>query len=140
MDRDLLEWLETLPLNRPVEFEGEMVSLNTRSGGAELTVRLMESKSSGQLQEVLQLGFSSALHFDAGLACGPDNRTVFLSKWLSNVYSWPEAADALERILDQTAAWRAWLTPPERTPVTIDTAAGDRAQRRLLALIAERKA
>lgn len=75
-------------------------------------------------------GFSSAIDFDAGLGQSADGGSLTLTQWLPGVASWRQAADALERLLNQVSALRAELEPVARAPVAhVRTRAEDRLRR-----------
>lgn len=106
MSADNLEqWLENLPLDEPVDIDGETVFLKISGQGAELGVLLVLSYTDSLLADALRNGFQSALDFDAGLAI--DGEDLILTQWLPYVGAWAEAAEALENILNQAAMWRA---------------------------------
>lgn len=117
---DLDAWLANLPLDRFVEIGSEKVSLNRYAGGAELAVHLSTSTTPGQFALMLQNGFPSALRFDAGLALRADEGMLMLTQWLPAAKSWMDAAEALEKILHQTDAWRT-AEPRSDSGARVDT-------------------
>ena len=112
-NHDLDEWLQTLPLDEPIDVDGESVCLKLHALGAELSVCLFRNYTGVQLAEALRTGFQSALEFDAGLAVSMDDQALLLAQWLPAVSTWAEAAEALENILNQASMWRAALTQPQ---------------------------
>ena len=109
MDDEIEQWLLELPLDVPIDIDGESVYLKVHSDGAELGAYLVHSYSSAQLQDALKQGFQSALQFDAGLGRTPDGRSLVLTQWLPDVRYWFEAAEPLERLLNQLSMWRTAL-------------------------------
>ncbi|SRR5450830_956860 len=104
---NLEQWLENLPLDEPVDIDGETVFLKLQPQGAELGVYLVPAFTGAALNEAMRSGFQCALDFHAGLSVeGPD---LLLTQWLPQVESWLEAAEALESILNQTGMWRALM-------------------------------
>jgi hypothetical protein len=132
-DGDFDQWLDRLPLNEPVEIDGDWVYLNIHPRGAELGAYLVSAHTPAQLQDAMRLGFASALTYQAGLAVTPDGNALVLTQWLPAVDSWPQAVQPLENLLNQLSLWRATLAPSE-TPRFSD--AGDRNERRLRTLLA----
>lgn len=141
-DANVDQWLQGLPLNQPVEVDGESAYLNIHPGGAELGAYLVHAYAPVQLQDAMRLGFASALTYQAGLAVTPDGHSLVLTQWLPGVASWSQAVVPLENLLNQLSEWRALLggsgssassTPFDamRTP-----AAGDRNERRLRSMLA----
>jgi hypothetical protein len=116
-DDDLQEWLQAQPLDTPVEINGESVYLKVEANGAELGAFLLHGHAQSQLREALLQGFSSAIDFDAGLGQSADGNSLTLTQWLPGVFSWRQAADSLERLLNQLSVWRAALEPAARMPV-----------------------
>jgi hypothetical protein len=132
---ELNSWLAAQALDRPVAIDGETVYLRLGQYGAELGAYLWPGAVPARLQEALKQGFSSALVFDAGLALAPDGEGVLLSQWLPEARGWVDAADALERLLNQLALWRAALAPSGREVRAAPAGAGrdEQKMRRLLA-------
>lgn len=104
-DADFHAWLAGLPLDCTVEIGDERVYLNRYADGLELGIYLFEFSTPGQLANLLQNGFPSALQFEAGLALGANGAA--LTQWLPNARSWLDAAAPLEKILAQAVAWRS---------------------------------
>jgi hypothetical protein len=106
-------WLAALPVDEAVVVDGETVWLRRHPDGAglgaELGVVLLREFTPAQLEEAARAGFHSARQFGAGLAVQDD--ALVLNRWLAGVDGWPDAAGALEDILNQSAMWRAWLAP-----------------------------
>jgi len=113
--------------------DGESVYLKIHLGGAELGATLLRSCTQIQLRNALRIGFTSALTHDAGLAQAPDGRALLLTQWLPGVRSWPEAAGALENLLNQLALWRAALAPPDAARPLPSVDRNERHLRTLLA-------
>lgn len=131
-DGDLHAWLRTQPLNAPVEINGESVYLNVEVDGAELGAILLHDHAPAQLREALLQGFSSAIDFDAGLGLGAGGNSLTLTQWLPGVFSWLQAADALENLLNQLSVWRAALEPAASLPAAMTrTRTEDRLRKNL---------
>lgn len=111
MNDHLELWLEALPVDEPVVIDGETVYLRRLAGGAELGVYLLRDFTPAQLDEAARAGFHSARQFGAGLALADDGQALVLNRWLPGANGWPDAAGALEDILNQSALSRAWLAP-----------------------------
>ena len=118
----------------PAQDDG--VDVVRRGGGAELRMPLMPVAGAAGVDAALALGFSSALTFDAGLACSADGRTLTLTRWLAD----PDNADALRGAIAslraQHAAWRALLDADAPARPAAHRHADGRQQRRLLDLLA----
>lgn len=106
-DDELQAWLAQLPLGNTVDIDGESIYLKVHAEGAELGALLISAPSPQQVQLALEAGFSHAREFDAGLAYLSSENKLMLTQWLPGVYSWLDAVDALERLLDQLASSRA---------------------------------
>jgi hypothetical protein len=126
-DDEVMQWLREQPLDEPVEIDGESVYLRVHSAGAELGAHLVRAFSPAQLQDALRQGFQSALAFDAGLGCSDDGTILVLNQWLPHVRNWADAAEALEKLLDQVSMWRAGLFPTK--PQQMDKLANRNEQR-----------
>jgi hypothetical protein len=127
MDEETEQWLRTLPLDEPVEIDGETIYLKVRRGGAELGGYLVRAYTRVQLQDALRQGFHSAMKFDAGLGVTTDGSDLVLTQWLVNASSWLDAAEPLEKLLNQLSTWRAALAPAKPGPM--ETAANRNEQR-----------
>ena len=106
---DIIEvekWLEALPLNEPVNIDGESVYLKVSEDGAELGVHFMEEVTDQQIQDALQQGFQNALEFNAGWSLSSDGSILLLSQWLPGVGGWMEVAETLEQLLNQVEQLR----------------------------------
>lgn len=132
-DRDLERWLDSLPLDETVEIDGESVYLKIHAAGAELGACLFRSCTQTQLQEALRMGFASAITHEAGLGLSADGKALLLTQWLPQVQRWPQAAKALENLLNQAATWRAALASRTANEAV---GAADRHERRLRTLLA----
>jgi hypothetical protein len=104
---ELEVWLQSLPLNEPVDIDGELVYLKVEESGAELGVQFMEQVTSEQLQAAMQAGFQNALEFDAGWSLSIDGTTLLLTQWLPDVSGWAEVPEALEQLLNQIELLRS---------------------------------
>ena len=111
MNDHLELWLAELPVDEAVVIDGETVYLRRLAGGAELGVYLLRDFTPAQLDEAARAGFHSARQFGAGLALADDGQALVLNRWLPGANGWPDAAGALEDILNQSALSRAWLAP-----------------------------
>lgn len=115
-NHDLEEWLQALPLEVPIDIDGELVCLKVHPEGAELSVLLFQKYTGAQLAEAFRTGFQSALSYDAGLGVTVDDQALLLVQWLPDTSTWADASDALENILNQASMWRAALTQPAAEP------------------------
>ena len=113
-DQSNEHWLDTLPLEQPIEIDGKWVCLRLRPGGAELEGLLFANYTQQQLEYALNQGFSSAIVFDAGLGESVDGRNLVLNQWLPEANGWRDAAKALENLLNQLDAWFSVMTPALR--------------------------
>src|SRR6478736_7161592 len=127
---DIIEWLQSLPIGSAVEIEDEVVTLDVKPTGAVLSGLLLAPYTQAQLQDALKCGFQNALFHEAGLGMLPDGSELVLNQWLPNVRKWTEAADELEELLTQLAAWREALTPSGPAKSSLATVA-DRNEQRL---------
>lgn len=106
---DIIEvekWLEALPLNEPVNIDGESVYLKVGEDGAELGVHFMDEVTDQQILDALQQGFQNALEFNAGWALSSDGSTLLLSQWLPGVSGWVDVSETLEQLLNQVELLR----------------------------------
>ncbi len=143
----LQHWLAGSPVDTILDLYEEQVFLNLARDGAELGLVLMPQGGADQLAEVMGLGFSSALQFEAGLSCSADGKQVLLTRWLPGVRNWIAAGAALQALLEQGAAWRHMLN--QQGPSAAKPAApgqsvhglrdAQRQQQRLLGLLQEKK-
>lgn len=90
-----------LPLDEPVGIDGETVYLRLHQDGAELGAHFQEAGGGRQLEDAMQLGFQSALEFDAGWALSDDGAVLLLTRWLPDARGWADAQEALAQLLDQ---------------------------------------
>lgn len=111
VDESTEQWLRALPLDEPVEIDGQSVFLRVQPDGAELGVRLLANATDANLADALRTGFQGALEFDAGLGWEQDGRGLVLTQWLAGVAAWSEVPEALEKILNQASLWRAAMSP-----------------------------
>lgn len=116
---DLEHQLQGFPLDEPVNLDGESVYLRVDQDGAELGAHFLAAITERQLADALQVGFQSALEFDAGWALSDDGSALLLTQWLPDVRGWAEVPDALEQLLNQVELLR--------TLVTITTSGPDHA-------------
>lgn len=93
--------LSDLPVDQSVDIDGTTVRLQIVAGGAVLSAELDAEFKLGAMTRYLQLGFSNALEFDAGLALDPATQRLLLTHWLAGVTHWSGAAIALESLLNQ---------------------------------------
>lgn len=83
--------------------------------GVTLSAPLLRIDGPDSLRIPLQLGFSSAQVFDAGLACDEDGRWLLLSRWVEHAQGAgpdeeaPRIAAARTALRDQRASWLALL-------------------------------
>lgn len=105
------QWLGALPLDEPVDIDGESVFLRIQPDGAELGVRLLGGATDANLADALRTSFQCALDFDAGLGWEQDGAGLVLTQWLAGVAAWSEVPEALEKILNQASLWRAAMAP-----------------------------
>lgn len=110
-DPDTANWLQTLPVGSPVAIDGVEIWLKTFPVGAELGAYLLHDFSETELQEALRQGFQVALEFDAGFGLSPDGGSLCLSQWLPGVGGWAEAAEPLEKLLNQVEMLRESIDP-----------------------------
>jgi len=121
----LEHWLDSLPLDQPIEVDGESASLELHPDGALLSLSLGESATGAQIADALHTGFQSALEFDAGLALN-DEGALMLTQWLPAASCWRDAAEALEGLLNQAAMWRASMAPGSPAPAADQRRAAER--------------
>lgn len=107
---ELEQQLQTFPLDEPVDIDGESVYLRVFQDGAELGVHFLEVPTERQLEDALQLGFQSALEFDAGWALSDDGSILLLTQWLPDVSGWTDVPQAVEQLLDQVELLRSLVT------------------------------
>lgn len=107
---DFEQQLQGLALDEPVTIDGQSLFLRVDPDGAELGLQLLESASARQLQDALQLGFQSALEFDAGWALAADGDALLLTQWLPGAQDWGDAAEALEALLNQAELLRSLVS------------------------------
>ena len=119
------QWLDALPLDEPVDVDGETVLLALQPGGATLGAQLSRAATGVQLADAMRTGFQSALEFEAGLSLGDDG-SLMLTQWLPGAESWRDAGDALEGLLNQVAMWRAAMAPGASTPAAESRRDADR--------------
>lgn len=113
---DIEQQLDQLPLDEPVTVDGHSVYLRAGPDGAELGLLLLESPSERQVQDAVQLGFQSALEFEAGWALAGDGSGLLLTRWLPGAAGWTDAADALEQLLRQAELLRSLVTMAASAP------------------------
>ena len=80
-------------------------------GRRELGALLVHDFSEAQLQDALRHGFDMAITFDAGFGLSVEGRSLCLSQWLPGVRSWIEAAEPLEKLLNQAEMLRTSFDP-----------------------------
>lgn len=99
-----------LALDAPVSIDGESVYLRLHQDGAELGAHFLEAVTGRQLQDAMQLGFQSALEYDAGWALSDDGGTLLLTRWLPDAQGWADAQEALAQLLEQVELLRTVTT------------------------------
>lgn len=102
--------------------------------GTALSVTLPGTGGTDAVQALLQLGFSSALAFDAGLACDAAGNLT-LTRWMPGAVDAPGLEAASGALRDQRAAWQVWLGPGATPPASLVARQDQRRQRDLLALL-----
>ena len=107
---DFEQQLQGLALDEPVTIDGQAMFLRVDPDGAELGLLLLESASARQIRDALQLGFQSALEFDAGWALAADGSTLVLSQWLPDARDWDDAAAAIDPLLNQAELLRSLVS------------------------------
>lgn len=133
----------------PMEDE---VVLRRGAGGVALSAPLLRIDGPDTLRSALQLGFSSALAFDAGLACegsgdgDGDGPWLLLSRWVDCAQEEepggepdaPAIAAARAELLEQRASWLALLPvqgAPARRQARIEASLEARQRQRLQGLL-----
>ena len=110
-DPDTEAWLQSLPVGTPVAIDGVEVWLKTFPVGAELGAYLLHGFSEAELQDALRHGFRGAVEFDAGFGLSADGGSLCVTQWLPGVDSWIEAAESLEKLLNQVEMLRESIDP-----------------------------
>jgi len=136
LDAETERWLETLPLGEALDIGGEKVYLRIEDGGAELGAILIRNCTDLQLQDALRLGMRCAAEFDAGYSMSEDEATLCVTQWLPGAAGWKEAAEPLEKLLNQIDMLRAELEPHDDMPAPDRLAA--RIEQRLRTLYGEK--
>lgn len=98
-----------LPINKTVDIDGVQICLTVSGNSATLSAELPLELTVESTQRCLELGFSNALEFDAGLAIDPAQHRLVLTHWLSGASNWADAESALESLLNQVDVFRAAL-------------------------------
>lgn len=98
-----------LPVNEAVNVDGIQIRLQISDSGAVLSAELGIELTAESTQRCLELGFSNALEFDAGLAMNAARRHLLLTRWLPDVTAWSDAENALESLLNQVDVFHAVL-------------------------------
>jgi hypothetical protein len=139
---EIEEWLSLQPFDTRVEVGGEYVYMQRYPSGSVLGAYLFDSHTPERLQAALNVGFSSALQFDAGLGFSDDGNSLVLSTWLPNVDSWLGAAVALENLLNQLAFLREvlpqWTVASEVPARSVRGSVASRDELRMRALFARK--
>ena len=99
--------LSSFPVDTSIEIDGSTVCLQLMEGGALLVAELGTQSRPASVKSYLELGFSNALEFDAGLALDSVRQSMVLTHWLRDVSNWEGAAKALEMLLNQVDVCRA---------------------------------
>jgi hypothetical protein len=111
MSHDPHRLLSELPTSQWVDIDGMAVRLQLEVGGAVLSAELPAALTIESTMRHLELGFSNALEFNAGLAIDPEGRRLMLTQWLAGITNWPDAESALESLLNQVDVCRT-VCPP----------------------------
>jgi hypothetical protein len=111
LDRETEEWLDGFALASPVAVGDIEVCLTVFPTGAILDACVFRDCTDAQLLDALRMGFRGALEFEAGYSVSRDSAALHLSQWLPGVGGWLEAAEPLERILNQVDTIRAGVNP-----------------------------
>lgn len=106
--------LSQLPVGALVEIDGSTVCLQLMEGGALLSANLDTYAGPASAKRYLELGFSNALEFKAGLALDSAHQTLMLTHWLDGVSNWASAAPALELLLNQVDVCKLAGAEPAR--------------------------
>ena len=125
---EIERWLDSQPLDEPIDINGELVYLRVQGEGAELGLYLSRDYTPAQLEAALKKGFNSALNYSAGLGVSTDDHALVLTQWLPGVTRWIEAADPLEQLLNQAELWRRSVKSVQIKPVSLE---GNRNEQRL---------
>lgn len=80
-----------------------------------LSAELAAESGPAAVKRYLELGFSNALEFEAGLALDTERHRLVLTHWLVGVFDWDDATAALELLLNQVDVCRA-VTKDLRQP------------------------
>ena len=128
-ESDLVHWLESQPIDEPVNVDGETVLLKNSLSGSTLIGLLLPDFSEQQLRRAMEQGFAHAIEFEAGLGISADGGSLILTQWLPYVSTWMEAARPLENLLNQLASWRTALAPPPVARVTTKNTTNRNEQR-----------
>lgn len=91
--------------------DGYDLALLRRGDHATLRGRLPGpgADSPRHLRQALELGLASALHYDAGLACRPEDRSLWLSRPIADDRRLDLLSDDVETLLRQLDVWRDQL-------------------------------
>ena len=127
--------LAELPVDQWVDIDGMSVRLQLGADGAVLSAELPVALTAESTRRYLELGFSNALEFDAGLSLDTDGRRLLLTQWLAGITNWPDAENALELLLNQVAVCRTGYpsTVPAASTLTPRESVRQREERRLRA-------
>ena len=80
--------LSHLPVDASIEIDGSTVCLQVMDGGALLSAKLAAQSGPAAVKRYLELGFSNALEFEAGLALDSARQSLLLTHWLAGVSTW----------------------------------------------------
>lgn len=109
-------------MNAPA-VQDQDIALRRVGDGVELSVVLGPAHAPDTVRAALELGLSSALCFDAGLACSADGRLLVLARWLDAMPDAAAMATARAALLEQRAAWRALLPSHDGADRAVSAAA-----------------
>ena len=113
-DANLTERLMALPINHAVAINDTDVYLQVTEKGAALKAVINTTVLPSVLAALIDLGFTNALLFEAGIAIDQTQNQLILVQWLDGVRNWTEAEDALELMLNQVDACRSMTQNPLR--------------------------
>lgn len=111
--------LAELPIDQWVDIDGTIVRLDLKADGAVLSAELPVAFTNEATTRYVELGFSNALEFDAGLALDPQGQRLLLTQWLGGVTNWSDAENALELLLNQVDVCRTGYPPSASVAVKV---------------------
>lgn len=102
-DIDAAQFLSGQAANSSLHIGSQEIFLRVCPTGAELSAILVHEPTHQQIMERLLLGFSSAIHFDAGLTLSSDGEHLLLTQWVPDATCWQDVSRELENLLNQIA-------------------------------------